>query len=69
MNGQQPVRTAKPLSRAVEVLARWWTQATQAQRFVLVRASINGDKDAPPYNTLKIAIYLAEIEAGEVSEG
>lgn len=57
------------LSRAVETLARWWTQAPQAQRFALVKASIEGHEGAPPYAQLQVAIYLAEIANGEVEEG
>jgi hypothetical protein len=30
---------------------------------------IHGDPQAPPLDTLRLAIYVAEVEAGEVSEG
>lgn len=54
---------------SVEELARWWNAATQEARFALYEKSIKGDQDAPPLQALRIAIYLAEVEAGEVSEG
>lgn len=57
------------LSSPVEQLARWWTSATQAERFWLVNRAIKGDPEAPSLATLQIAIYLAEVEAGEVAEG
>lgn len=60
---------ARALSRSVDALARWWTSATQAQRFQLVKASLEGHEGAPPYKALQIAIYLSETEAGEVTEG
>lgn len=51
----------------VERLARWWTQASEEARYEALRASINGE--APPLEALRIAIYLAEVEAGQVAEG
>jgi hypothetical protein len=54
---------------ALEHLARWWTSAAKEERFALLRATIHGDENAPPLETLQIAIYLAEVEAGEISEG
>jgi len=70
MHGQFPVlaRHAR-LPRAIDTLARYWTSATQAQRFALVKASLEGWEGAPPYRELQIAIYLSEVEAGEVAEG
>lgn len=56
-------------ARALERLARWWTEASQESRFALLRASIHGAKEAPPLRALQVAIYLAEVEAGEVTEG
>jgi hypothetical protein len=58
-----------PFRFALERLARWWTSATQEERFALLRATLAGEKEAPRLGTLKLAIYLAEVEAGEVSEG
>lgn len=58
-----------PAAASVERLARYWTSATQAQRFETLHRSISGDKEAPDYATLKVAILIAEIEAGEVEEG
>jgi hypothetical protein len=54
---------------AVERLARWWTSATQGERFETLRRSIKGDSEAPPLREIQLAIYLSEVEAGEVSEG
>lgn len=50
-------------------LARWWTSASQEERFALLRATIHGDPSSPPLETLRLAIIAAEIEAGEVGEG
>lgn len=54
---------------SVERLCRWWNDAPQAERFALLRATIHGDPNSPPLKTLQVAIYLAEVAAGEVSEG
>lgn len=70
MNGEQlHVSDRRRPSLAVERLARWWSSASQAERFALCRASIHGDPEAPPFRTLQVAIYLAEVEAGETEEG
>lgn len=53
----------------VAELARWWTDASSEARFALLERSIKGEAKAPPLNALQIAIYLAEVEAGEVGEG
>ena len=57
-------------SRPVEQLARWWTAASQEERFRLLRVSLekNPPKDAPSLQALQIAIYLAEAEGGEIDE-
>jgi hypothetical protein len=65
----QFVDGAHATSAAVERLARWWTEASQGARFELLRRSIQGDREAPNLEALQIAIYLAEVEAGEVAEG
>jgi hypothetical protein len=57
------------VSFSVERLARWWTSASQAERFETLRRAIKGDKDAPTLKEVQIAIYLAEIEAGEADQG
>lgn len=44
-------------------LARWWSTATQAQKLEAVKASIRGDTQAPPLQTLHVAALLAETEA------
>jgi hypothetical protein len=54
---------------SVEQLCQWWTQATQGERFRLLKHTIEGDENAPPLKVLQLAIYLAEVEAGEVSQG
>lgn len=53
---------------SLERLCQWWTQAPQGERFECVRRAINGDVEAPPLKTLQLAIYLAEIAAGEVDQ-
>ncbi len=51
----------------VERLARWWTSATQEARLQLwQKAAQEGD---PPFAQLRLAIILAETEAGETREG
>lgn len=52
---------------SLEKLCQWWTQAAQAERFQLVKRSIEGDEEAPPLKVLQLAIYLAEVESGDVS--
>ena len=54
---------------SIEQLCQWWTQAPKEERFQLVKRSIEGDENAPPLKVLQLAIYLAEVEAGEVGEG
>lgn len=67
MNHVSAGRSVGPLAPSIEVLARWWTSASQGERFQLVKRTIEGDPEAPPFGTLRIAIYLAEAEAGEIS--
>lgn len=55
------------LARDVEGLARWWTSASQEARFGLLKAAL--EANTPSLQTLRIAIILAESEAGEVEEG
>jgi len=47
-------------------IARWWTSATQESRFELYRRSVEGDAQAPPLAELRLGIFIAETEAGEV---
>jgi len=54
---------------AVERLACWWAQASQAERFRLLTAAIAGEAEAPPLETVHYAAYLAESEAGTVDQG
>ena len=51
----------------VESLARWWTSATQKARFEILRRSTL--ENSPSFQDLRLAIILAETEAGEVEEG
>jgi hypothetical protein len=53
---------------SLERLCQWWTQAPQIERFECVKRSIHADPEAPPLKTLQLAIYLAEVEAGEVDQ-
>jgi hypothetical protein len=53
--------------RRIEVLARWWTSATQEERFALLLRS--SKENTPPLREVQLAIYLAEAEAGEVGQG
>ena len=54
---------------AVTELAQWWNAASQEARFEKLREALHGEAQAPRYETLRLAIILAEIEAGEVEEG
>ncbi len=51
----------------VAELASWWTQATQEARFRLLEKACK--ENSPPLETLKLAIILSELEAGEVDQG
>lgn len=55
------------MATGVVELARWWNQATQKARFEALEKAIHGE--GPPLAQLRLAIILAEIEAGEVGEG
>lgn len=55
------------LDRGVESLARWWTSAPQEERFRVWQKAIR--ENSPPLEALRLAVILAETEAGEVSEG
>lgn len=60
------------LGNRVELVARWWTSASQEERFRLLKLSIEGGaqaKDAPTLEEIRYAIILAETEAGEIGEG
>jgi len=52
----------------VEHIARWWTSATDEERFNMLQLSIQGEAKAPSLGEVRLAILLAESEAGEVSE-
>lgn len=60
------------VGQRVELLARWWTSASNEERFRLLKLSIEGGpkaKDAPSLSEVRLAIILAETEAGEIGEG
>jgi len=57
-----------PAARLVEQLARWWTAASNEEKFRALKASTEGHEGAPPLDALRYAIYLAEAEAGQVAE-
>ena len=71
MEGKTHVTVARPspTTASVVALARWWTSASQAERFELLKRTIEGDAQAPALKEVQLAIFLAESEAGEVSEG
>jgi len=50
-------------------LARWWATATKGQRFEALKASIRGDTQAPPLQTLHLAIIAAELDAETARQG
>lgn len=52
--------------RSIDELARWWTQASEEARYeTLLRAT---KENSPPLGALRLAIYLAEAEAGKVEQ-
>lgn len=51
----------------VDELARWWTSASQEEKNALWQKAIHGGP--PSFDALRIAIYISEIEAGQVTEG
>jgi len=55
------------MARDVESLARWWTSAPQEARFAVWQTALK--ENSPPFETLRLAVIAAEIEAGEVAEG
>jgi hypothetical protein len=68
------------MGERVEQLARWWTSASKEERWLLLRATIEGKKafeadarrrppQTPTLSELHLAIYLSEAEAGETREG
>jgi len=51
----------------IRELACWWTSASEEARYeALIRAT---KENSPPLAELRLAIYLSEAEAGQVSEG
>lgn len=56
-------------SASIERLARWWTQASQGERFELLRRTIAGEEDAPTLQDLTFAQFLAEATQGEIDQG
>jgi hypothetical protein len=64
-------RLGNGLGNRVEQLARWWTSASQEERFLLLRQTIDARSTQKEISLdeLKLAIYLSEAEAGEIGEG
>jgi len=58
------VRMAK---RRIDELAGWWTQASEEARYAVLQKATQ--ENTPPLDALRLAIILAETEAGEVEEG
>ena len=58
----EPMNDRTPRKSLVR-LSRWWSTATQAQKLEALKASIRGDSEAPPLETLHVAWVLAETEA------
>lgn len=59
-------------ARRVRELAIWWTQATNEERWLLLRRTIDIREKAKAAHTideLRVAIILAETEAGEIEKG
>ena len=54
---------------AIERIARWWTSASQEERFAFLSRVIAGEEKAPTLGQIQVAIYLAEAEAGEIDQG
>jgi predicted transcriptional regulator len=57
------------LAGRIEDLARWWTQATEKARYEKLREALAPEASREDFQALRAAIILAEIEAGQVSEG
>lgn len=51
----------------IDALARWWTQATHEARYALLVQAAK--ENTPPLEELRVAIVLAETEAGATGEG
>jgi len=63
----EPMNDRTPRKSLVR-LSRWWSTATQAQKLEALKASIRGDSEAPPLETLHLAIIAAELEAEAARE-
>ncbi len=60
MKHGQLVHVGGTPAASIERLAKWWAAATQAERFAIVKAAIEGQSEAPPLKDLHLAQYLAE---------
>jgi hypothetical protein len=59
-------RLGNGLGQRVEQLARWWTQAAQEERFLLLQQTLDKRSTSEiSLEELRLAIYLAEAENGE----
>ena len=51
----------------IDSLARWWSQASNEARYaLLVKAA---QENTPPLEEVRVAIILAETEAGTADQG
>lgn len=60
------------LGERVGDIARWWTSATKEARFAFLKRTIENKtptEKEPTLNEVRLAIILAETEAGETREG
>lgn len=51
----------------IERLARWWTSASEKARYAALESAIH--TNSPDLEKLRLAIIVAETEAGQVAEG
>ena len=69
--GATDVRLGNGLGKRVEQLARWWNEAPQEARWLLLRQVLDERSKASAeisFDELRLAIYLAEAEAGEIEQ-
>jgi len=59
----------QPRSQSLLRLAAWWNSTSKAQRLEALKASLRGDTEAPPLETLHLAIIVAETLESAAGEG
>lgn len=62
----QACRRVGPVA-AFRELCEWWTQAPQEARYELYGRAIQGQAEVP-FEVLRVAVSVAEIEHGEVEQ-